>query len=459
MLNTHTAPSPLALAEPDASPKWVEMTRSGAHVSRRVGGGPSSGPTTVILTDEDIESAVRGFDIAKADGAFPGGLAPVGVDHSEFSEALAAVTGGEPLVGDLAGFDQVRAERNADGGMSLMGLHTYTDVGRSAVLAQALRGYSSDMTPPGLGQTRDGTPIAEWVPFGGTLTNRPFVRGMEAVAASEGATTETITPKEAIAMASPLGDRLKSLRDEKELSNEDLAKAAGIDVSTMGSILSGEISAPPIARLNGLGRLLGVSGKSLLNLIPSPDQDRSTGETAMSDLYAKALGLSDTMPDADRFAAVVALRDEATKVPGLEAKNDTLTADVAKLAGDRDTLKAEVVALTESAQKRIGDDAVAAGRISLAQVPTYLKAHALMGEEYVHSVHPAQTIATAPIVLADGTVDEGAGDKPDSITDSWEAAYAVALTETDGDTRKAYAIAREATRDIRNADYIARKGE
>lgn len=182
------ATTPVALTEPDDGPKWVEQTRTGAHVSKHVNGKPASGPDVVIFTDEDIESMVRGFYIAKDDGWFPGGMAPVGVDHAEFPAALAAVQSGEPMpegLGDAAAFSDVRAERNDDGGLSLVGLHHYTESGRGAVRAKALRGYSVDAAPPGTTRKRDGTIVNEWVPFAGTLTNRPFVRGMPAVAASD----------------------------------------------------------------------------------------------------------------------------------------------------------------------------------------------------------------------------------------------------------------------------------
>lgn len=55
-----------------------------------------------------------------------------------------------------------------------------------------------------------------------------------------------------------LGALLRELRDDSELGNEDLADAAGIDVSTMGAILSGDINCPPLNRLSDLAERLGV---------------------------------------------------------------------------------------------------------------------------------------------------------------------------------------------------------
>lgn len=68
---------------------------------------------------------------------------------------------------------------------------------------------------------------------------------------------------------SALGDFLKAQRDKKGLSNADLAKAAGIDESTVGQILGGDISAPPDNRLRGFARILGVSFDRLRALIPA----------------------------------------------------------------------------------------------------------------------------------------------------------------------------------------------
>ena len=68
--------------------------------------------------------------------------------------------------------------------------------------------------------------------------------------------------------ASALGDRLRALRDEAEISNAELARAMGIDESTLGQILSGDIERPPDHRLRGAARVLRVSFESLIELIP-----------------------------------------------------------------------------------------------------------------------------------------------------------------------------------------------
>lgn len=88
-------------------------------------------------------------------------------------------------------------------------------------------------------------------------------------------------------MPSRLGDRLTQLRDEQELTTADLAEAAGVDESTMGAILAGEIERPPDSRLRGLARLLDVSFDSLLSLVP---EDRREDEEEGEDDAATALG-------------------------------------------------------------------------------------------------------------------------------------------------------------------------
>lgn len=57
-----------------------------------------------------------------------------------------------------------------------------------------------------------------------------------------------------------LASLLRTLRDERELTNGDLGRAAGIDESTVGGILQGDsgINCPPINRLRGFAEVLQV---------------------------------------------------------------------------------------------------------------------------------------------------------------------------------------------------------
>jgi len=184
-----TAPLLLADAGEGDGPRWVEMLRSGVHKSRFVGGTSASGHDSAEFSRDDLESAARGFAAIKAEGYLLDGKAPVGYDHGEFAAALRMVTGSEPDEGEVysaaAWVSDVKVEANAEGGWSLMGLHHYTDSGRARVRAGGFRGYSIDIAPPGAMQRKDGTPVDEWVPFGGTLTNSPFVQSMAPIAATE----------------------------------------------------------------------------------------------------------------------------------------------------------------------------------------------------------------------------------------------------------------------------------
>lgn len=88
-----------------------------------------------------------------------------------------------------------------------------------------------------------------------------------------------------VSEASKLGNFLAKKRDEQDLTNDDLAKAAGVAVSTMQGILSGEIGRPPDSRLRGLARRLdGVSFDDLVNLLPATSQEESYKEKDMSEI-------------------------------------------------------------------------------------------------------------------------------------------------------------------------------
>lgn len=99
-------------------------------------------------------------------------------------------------------------------------------------------------------------------------------------------------------MPSKLGDRLTALRDERGLTNDDLAQAAGIEVSTISQILAGEIERPPDSRLRGLARLLDVSFDELLGLVPADRRDEDEGEDdARTALAATATELDAQPPE------------------------------------------------------------------------------------------------------------------------------------------------------------------
>ena len=74
-------------------------------------------------------------------------------------------------------------------------------------------------------------------------------------------------------LASPLGNRLRELRDEQGLSNSDLATAMGISEGTVGQILAGDIARPPDESLRRVARLLRVPYEELRDLAPDDDGD------------------------------------------------------------------------------------------------------------------------------------------------------------------------------------------
>ena len=77
-----------------------------------------------------------------------------------------------------------------------------------------------------------------------------------------------------------LGDLLRELRDERELSNDDLADAAGISVSTIGQILGGTSDCPPVSRLQGPARRLNVNLSRLITAAEADGCDRYEEEAA-----------------------------------------------------------------------------------------------------------------------------------------------------------------------------------
>lgn len=99
-----------------------------------------------------------------------------------------------------------------------------------------------------------------------------------------------------------LGDFLKQKRDELGLSNDDLAQAAGVDVSTLGQILAGDIICPPDARLRGLAERLGVTFEELIDLVPRSRQDpetvtQGTASNSVMLTYSLALNQDGSVPD------------------------------------------------------------------------------------------------------------------------------------------------------------------
>jgi transcriptional regulator with XRE-family HTH domain len=79
-----------------------------------------------------------------------------------------------------------------------------------------------------------------------------------------------------------LGDFIKRRMEEKEITAEGLAKAAGITPAAVMQIVRGEIQRPPDERLRGFAKGLGVSFEHLLSLIPRELRE-SEGEAMEKD--------------------------------------------------------------------------------------------------------------------------------------------------------------------------------
>lgn len=276
MMAAAEAFEPHAVALMDGEAIEVELLRTGSHRPRMMGGKPHAGPSSLDISEGMIDSLVRGFAAARQADHFVGGAAPVGYEHAE----VGAMRDGKIDPADVkrlaATFASVRKRANGDGSYSLMGSFSYTDEGRAKVRSGEFRGFSLVFVPPGMALDAGGRPIPEYVPIGGTLTNRPFVRTMEPVAASESAPvpvptkeihqmdikhlrgplalSEDATEAEALAAlhalteraakADVLADELKNITAERDAEREKVAALAERDktLTLRQAVADGRIS-------------------------------------------------------------------------------------------------------------------------------------------------------------------------------------------------------------------------
>ena len=86
-----------------------------------------------------------------------------------------------------------------------------------------------------------------------------------------------------------LGALIRTLRDEKELTNNDLAEAAGLSVDSIGQILGGTLKCPKASRLEGLASRLEVNLSSLVEAAEADgcgtyiDDDDDDDKSAVAD--------------------------------------------------------------------------------------------------------------------------------------------------------------------------------
>ena len=130
-----------------------------------------------------------------------------------------------------------------------------------------------------------------------------------------------------------LGTLIRNLRDAKELSNEELAEAAGISVDTLGQILGGTLNCPKASRLEALAAKLGVKLSMLMEAAEQDgcgdfDDDAKADEPAAEKARpTDDPGDPDPDPDPDEGASLEKQYDALISgFPGLPDEVDPATA-------------------------------------------------------------------------------------------------------------------------------------
>ena len=136
-----------------------------------------------------------------------------------------------------------------------------------------------------------------------------------------------------------LGRLLRRLRDERDISNGDLATAAGVSSGTISQLLRGSIICPPLSRLRGLAAVLDVNLNRLIGAAEADgcsEYEKAESETTethstttqnmvwSSPPTASGLLETDAFKDAVQAAVDEALAklDEAEDEPALEPEAD-----------------------------------------------------------------------------------------------------------------------------------------
>jgi hypothetical protein len=173
---------------------WVEIVRSGKFYGNT---GPN--PRKVELTEDDIYSMARTYDQVMGEQWFSDG-APVGYNHA------AAMGDRTPEATRAAArIQRVDVRPNDSGGLSLWGLFTWTDEGARRIEAEEFSSISAELLPPNAATSKaTGAPMGGFVLVGATLTNAPFIPGMQAPALSGTlANSEPITRRIYLTEAAP----------------------------------------------------------------------------------------------------------------------------------------------------------------------------------------------------------------------------------------------------------------
>ena len=153
-----------------ASSSWVEVVRSGTFYGSS---GPK--PRRVELTEDDILSMARNYETVLQEQWFNGG-APVGYNHASSFGGL------DPESTKAAArISAVEVRPNDHGGLSLWGLFSWTTEGARRIKAGDFSSISAELIPPDAATSKlSGSRMGGWCLVGATLTNSPFVPGMQA---------------------------------------------------------------------------------------------------------------------------------------------------------------------------------------------------------------------------------------------------------------------------------------
>jgi len=191
---------------------WNEVLLVGVATSREVGGTAASGQERVDITEEWIDSLVRGTEQVLEEGWFPGGI-PFRDDAGHGDKS-------KPAVGRVLEIKKAYAE---DGTPRALIRVNWTDPDfADAVDKQHVSGCSVEMDF-GLQSKKGKGRIDDWAMTAVVPTNYPFIPGMDALAASEAGEQEKDMKTIAVALnlaedsaESALLAEIERLRDQAD---------------------------------------------------------------------------------------------------------------------------------------------------------------------------------------------------------------------------------------------------
>lgn len=291
--------------------KAVELARSGTHYGR-------ASDRKVMLSASDIESMARGYGLIKDENWYSTG-APIGYNHASISGAVDAES--TKAAGRIL---DVYTRANEDGSVSLMGRVKWTEEATRRIRAGEFDGFSIEAVPPSSARSKkSGESLGEWALIGGTLTNEPFVAGMEPVAASEKRSTnmglinllsETLALGESATEAQVLAE-IQALRDRAEKA-ETLSETLDTVTADRDTIKAkfDELEAREIERMLDRacadGRIAASERDDYLDVYTSCGEERANRAYFADRISVTAIGKPGT--DADRAPAQSVLAECAT---------------------------------------------------------------------------------------------------------------------------------------------------